>query len=114
MEEKDKKSALVASLVFVILAVMLWLFNLLKFRSSLMNFPLFASIYAISLLFINYARKELGIKVTLTFVLLLIAASSISIIIAASQIGITNLINYQTMLLFLMLVIPTCIIAYEA
>ena len=113
MEEKDKKFVLVALLAFAIFATLLWLFNLLRFRSSIMNLPLFASIYAISLLFLHYARKELNIKISLKFVPILILASFASIIIASSQAGMTNILNSQTTLLFLVSIIPAFIIAYE-
>jgi hypothetical protein len=113
MEEKNKKSVLVALFVFIIFTTLLWLFNQLGFRSNVMNFPLFASIYAISLLFLHYVKKELNIKVNLKFVPLLIAASSVSIIIASSQIGMTNLFNSQTTLLLFMFIIPAFIVAYE-
>lgn len=113
MEEKDKKSVLVALLVFIIFTTILWLFNQLGFRSNVMNFPFFASTYAISLLFLHYAKRELNIKVNLKFVPLLITASFISIITAASQIGMTNLFNSQTTLLLFMFIIPAFIVAYE-
>jgi len=112
MEEKEKNFVLVASFLFIISVTILWFFNLFRFRNNIMNIPLFASIYAASLLFLTYIKKELGVGVGLKLAPLSIAASFTSIAIASSQAGV-SVIAPQTILSLLIFIMSSLVIAYE-